>query len=732
MAVLDSAVAWWHADRYDPDSDTNWPDQSGNGHHAQLGSTSGADSNDPTFLPYDGTQGLYVPDESGHKVYSTSVPNARCLNGAEIIVDLARLWSTVGGTDYIFMVGGATGVPSISLYHDGATDKLGFFNFVSGNNIVESSTTLPAWNDWDRKQLRVTWDDVSGDVNFYYKDPADGGWTQLGTTVTGTSGTASSSGDDFDLGRKTNGTSNNGHLLLYDLKLYDNDSGGTLQLHLDCTDSALLTPGDSSITDQSSNGYSITIYRGTAVEPVVVNRNLWFYTGDDFHEVADHADLDTESNSASLTWYAVFRTVTSISALSAVMTKRPGQSSSDPGWDAAIATNENLYARISDGSQTGGNFSAYAISPGEFGGGGRRDAGTDIGAWVDGTEESSPNADGRGDCSNATALRMGAYGDATGYLKGAIVAAAVFDSALSDADMATLDTELKASYTSNAYSITGDVTLTLTPASTMAHASHYGVLGDITLSLTPNALMAHASHYGIVGDVTLDLIPAATMLYTTSGYSIIGDVTLSLTPASTMYYTPSYCPIIVNWGTGEITVPRCFMSPLGDNRYLLDLDELRLALKDLEDDEDGMPFPDTHRHNTEVTISGVTYARTVEFLSPYTVTITPAEPYQVVCTGANHNIQDVYNNLAGPTLLPGNSAGLIVTDASGLNIQEAADLEMVRKTMTNKQITDPATGKHTIYDDDDASVFVEADLYEDAAGTVPYQGQGAEHRERLK
>jgi len=174
------------------------------------------------------------------------------------------------------------------------------------------------------------------------------------------------------------------------------------------------------------------------------------------------------------------------------------------------------------------------------------------------------------------------------------------------------------------------------------------------------------------------------------------------------------------------------MTPLGGSLYELDVDVFRLELKNLEDDEVGMPFPDTHQHNTEVTISGVVYARTVEIINGYTVTISPASAYQVVCSGANHNIQDVYNNLTGPTLLPGNSAGLQATETgtSGLTPGESADLEMVRKTMTNKQITD--AGKHTIYDDDDVAVFVEADLYEDAAGAQPYQGQGAERRERLQ
>jgi len=181
--------------------------------------------------------------------------------------------------------------------------------------------------------------------------------------------------------------------------------------------------------------------------------------------------------------------------------------------------------------------------------------------------------------------------------------------------------------------------------------------------------------------------------------------------------------VSIDWGTRVITVLQADMTPLGGDVYELDIDWFRLQLKDLEDDEYGMPMPDTHRHNTEVTISGVTYARTVEIINGYTVTVSPASAYQVSCVGANHNVQDVYNNLTGPTLLPNNSAGLIDTGTS--------DIPTLRKLLQNRLITDPVAGTITVYDDDDVSVFLQGDLWEDAAGTIPYQGSGSERRDKM-
>jgi len=95
----------------------------------------------------------------------------------------------------------------------------------------------------------------------------------------------------------------------------------------------------------------------------------------------------------------------------------------------------------------------------------------------------------------------------------------------------------------------------------------------------------------------------------------------------------------------------------------LDVDWFRLQLKDFEDSEIGMAMPDTHRHNAQIVLAGVTYARSVEVLAPYTVEFEDGI-YEVVCVGANHNLSDrkVVNSVS---LIVGNSAGLIVVADGG-------------------------------------------------------------------
>jgi hypothetical protein len=138
--------------------------------------------------------------------------------------------------------------------------------------------------------------------------------------------------------------------------------------------------------------------------------------------------------------------------------------------------------------------------------------------------------------------------------------------------------------------------------------------------------------------------------------------------------------ITIDWGTKVINVPQSFLTPISGVLYELDVNAFRLALKDLEDSAEGMPYPDTHRHNTELVLSGTTYARSVEIINGYTVAFEDVgSHYTVRCVGANHNIADVllYNDV---NLIIGNSAGLqIVTSGSGLSIEQDAILQALAK-----------------------------------------------------
>ena len=73
-----------------------------------------------------------------------------------------------------------------------------------------------------------------------------------------------------------------------------------------------------------------------------------------------------------------------------------------------------------------------------------------------------------------------------------------------------------------------------------------------------------------------------------------------------------------------------------------------------------------------------------------------------------------------------------LTRGSGLDATQDTRLTLVEQILRNKLVTNPGTGKLELWNDAGTAVLFSIDLFEDAAGTQPYQGQGAERRERIE
>jgi hypothetical protein len=74
-------------------------------------------------------------------------------------------------------------------------------------------------------------------------------------------------------------------------------------------------------------------------------------------------------------------------------------------------------------------------------------------------------------------------------------------------------------------------------------------------------------------------------------------------------------------------------------------------------------------------------------------------------------------------------ASQTITDQSGTM---ARAMRLMAAIAANRVVTDPSVGTYTVYDDDDTTVLATGDLWQDAAGTTPYAGSGAERRDRLE
>lgn len=166
--------------------------------------------------------------------------------------------------------------------------------------------------------------------------------------------------------------------------------------------------------------------------------------------------------------------------------------------------------------------------------------------------------------------------------------------------------------------------------------------------------------------------------------------------------------ISINWGTKVITVQKADMTLLSGGGgagsvYSFDVEAFWLALSDLQDSPEGMPFPTIFNNSGEFTLSGVTYARFLEIINGYTVDFdeTGGGSYTVICSGANHNLADV-KVVDTVSLIVGNSAGLI-SAGTALSATEQTKLDEIWKDMG----LDPVTSK-TITENTPGSDYTEA------------------------
>jgi hypothetical protein len=155
--------------------------------------------------------------------------------------------------------------------------------------------------------------------------------------------------------------------------------------------------------------------------------------------------------------------------------------------------------------------------------------------------------------------------------------------------------------------------------------------------------------------------------------------------------------ISINWGTSEINVPKADLTLVSGTLYKLNTDAFRLALKALEVTNNGIVSLRTHKHNTEVTIAGTTYARTLELINNYFITFENGF-YSVRLEDSNNNFFDIENGILTQNnvqVIPTNSAGLVVVNTgSGVTEQDKLDIaDRVWDEPTVGHQTPDSTGK---------------------------------------
>lgn len=150
----------------------------------------------------------------------------------------------------------------------------------------------------------------------------------------------------------------------------------------------------------------------------------------------------------------------------------------------------------------------------------------------------------------------------------------------------------------------------------------------------------------------------------------------------------------ISWEAKIVNVPKIDLAPVGGALYEYDMNQFHLALKDLEDDEEGIVFPDTHVHNPPVTISGILLARQIIMINGYTITFEDGQ-YAINLINANTNVAE-NTNINQVSIRPQNSAGLV--DVRNINIMVAGTV--------GKAIVASDDSSISIYDPDDGTIIL--------------------------
>ena len=127
--------------------------------------------------------------------------------------------------------------------------------------------------------------------------------------------------------------------------------------------------------------------------------------------------------------------------------------------------------------------------------------------------------------------------------------------------------------------------------------------------------------------------------------------------------------ISVDWATKTFSVPQADLTLVTGTLYEMNTETYyRAAINAIMASEDGIVFQPSISHNTEVTVAGTTFARTIEQINSYSLTFTPDTQWSVRLVGSNNNLFDIENGILNQNQVQVINKGLLSSGFSRLVI----------------------------------------------------------------
>ncbi len=444
MTILDSAELLVQAKNYSGSGD--WLDESGNGHDAQLGSTSGSDTNDPLYRDYDGFKYVALPSTGNGNYLLDSTASADILE--EQVATIA-LWVRIHGTHTfarVFSTRGAQGF-NCSIGGTITNEWEVFLDGVSADTTRSYPGSL-SQDVWHHVAVTIDHTGAVDEMILYVDGVVDpGGPVDI-------SGTGNYDAADLAIGAQRNGDNAAHQTDIATVEFYKTLAtpaqiatasvkvGTLLPLSspvtvVDFNTDAAADPF-ATFTDPQSNVYTVN-RAATGLVATLIDQAQFLYTTDDYHEIVDDAQLDF-AGSEDFTMMVAFRTET-IAAGSDVLLAKKDNLTTAAGYALVrnAATGQGIIADGTlDDDDTAATVAARTLHTVAMI---RNTADDTVETFLDGVGSGSATLDSTTTTlANALPLRIGATaGTAANFLEGQSVAVAVWRQVLTGAEMREAD-----------------------------------------------------------------------------------------------------------------------------------------------------------------------------------------------------------------------------------------------------------------------------------------------------
>jgi len=427
--ALASALSWWHPLDYDSVTDA-MSNRGSNTGTMQLGSTVGADTNDPVYLSHPSLDYIWIPESTGATNRVTTTITAIATDAATIEsfqtirfddltpANAAWLWDAsdaVGSTSNdvgLFLSSGGDLTARLTDGADATDDMEATVTLATAGLVID---TL-----YEIRMLIVDVDTATPDATFFWRIVGATTWTQIGDLVTGSTDGALITGmDSIRIGAESIG-------------------GGwaALQVDVDGTTAFEFIPEDIFSGTQASftsgtNTWTVTRHSSGTVVALVDRPMLIFDGSDDYCEAADDDAYDFGTGDYSLAFAG--RGHNTVNTARHLISRR----NDAVGWSLdtdgnAFAVRVNADADDDRFTSTTDIYDSVAFSTQ-----GGRDSG-DLEAFFNGVGSGSATTSST-DVDNDFVVRLcvesDTIGGAASQWAGEFYGAAVWDTALTDAEI---------------------------------------------------------------------------------------------------------------------------------------------------------------------------------------------------------------------------------------------------------------------------------------------------------